>query len=118
LLGESLCVADAHQITYEELPEFSEVMAAGTAAALVPIKSITMKSKGDTFKYQGGGDEPGPVIVKLLSILKGIQQGKMKDEFGWLAPVEEPKGYEVRGAYESKSGENTNGYSDDVDKLP
>lgn len=26
------------QIKYEELPNFSEVLAAGTAAALVPIK--------------------------------------------------------------------------------
>lgn len=61
--------------------------AAGTAAALVPIKSITMRSRNDEFKYQDGGDEPGPAVVKLLAQLKGIQQGKVKDQFGWLAEV-------------------------------
>lgn len=88
-------------------------MAAGTAAALVPIKSITMRSKGDTFEYQGGGDEPGPACVKLLRVLKGVQQGKEKDEFGWLSPVAEPRGFAVRGGEE-----NVNGCEDDVDKLP
>lgn len=62
-------------------------MAAGTAASLVPIKSITLKS-GDIFvKYQDGGDTPGPVIVKLLEQLKGLQQGKVKDTFGWVEKV-------------------------------
>ena len=65
------------KIKYEELSSFTEVAAAGTAAALVPIKSITMRSKNDHFKYQGGGDEPGPAIVKLLAQLKGIQAGKV-----------------------------------------
>lgn len=78
-------------IKYEELPSFTEVAAAGTAAALVPIKSITMRSKNDTFKYNGGGDEPGPAVVKLLGQLKGLQQGKVKDEFGW---VEQVRAYE------------------------
>lgn len=74
-------------IKYEEIGTFTEVAAAGTAAALVPIKSITMQSKNDIFKYQGGGDEPGPAVIKLLAQLKGIQQGKVKDEFGWVEQV-------------------------------
>ena len=84
------------QIKYEELPKFTEVAAAGTAAALVPIKSITMRSKNDLFKYQGGGGEPGPAVVKLLAQLKGIQSGKVKDTFGWCEPVREYK----EGEYE------------------
>ncbi|KAI6812567.1 branched-chain amino acid aminotransferase [Hortaea werneckii] len=79
---------EKRSIKYEELPQFNEVLAAGTAAALVPIKSITMRSKGDEFKYQGGGDEPGPAIVKLLAQLKGIQSGKVKDTFGWCQEVQ------------------------------
>ncbi|KAI7088115.1 branched-chain amino acid aminotransferase [Hortaea werneckii] len=79
---------EKRSIKYEELPQFNEVLAAGTAAALVPIKSITMRSKGDEFKYQGGGDEPGPAIVKLLAQLKGIQSGKIKDTFGWCQEVQ------------------------------
>ena len=84
---------ESRPITYEELPSFTEILAAGTAAALVPIKSITMKSRNDKFLYQGGGDEPGPACVKLLTTLKTIQQGKVKDPFGWLEYVEEAKDF-------------------------
>jgi len=101
---------ECREIKYEELPEFEEIMAAGTAAALVPIKSITMKSKGDKFVYQNGNDEPGPHCAKLLATLKGIQQGKIKDTFGWLDLVKAPEGYDT---------EDTNGVNgNSVDKLP
>ncbi|EMF10103.1 branched-chain-amino-acid aminotransferase [Sphaerulina musiva SO2202] len=100
-------------IKYEEIGTFTEVAAAGTAAALVPIKSITMQSKNDTFKYQGGGDEPGPAVIKLLAQLKGIQQGKVKDEFGWVEQVRayKPEEYVHDGAGEANgtaSGQTPN----------
>ena len=91
-------------IKYEEVPKFSEVLAAGTAAALVPIKSITMRSRNDKFEYQGGGDEPGPAVVKLLAQLQGIQRGKVKDQFGWCQPVREYKQEEIE-----KDSANTKG---------
>lgn len=46
-----------------------------------------MRSKNDTFKYQGGGDEPGPVVIKLLKELQGIQRGLVPDPFGWVETV-------------------------------
>lgn len=98
---------DRRSIRYEELPTFTEVMAAGTAAALVPIKSITMKSRNDKFSYQGGSDEPGPACVKLLTTLKGIQQGKVKDTFGWLEYVEEVEGYGLDGMTSGKAITNS-----------
>lgn len=84
---------EKRRIAYEELPQFSEVMAAGTAASLVPIKSITMISKNDRFTYEkalpsGGG--PGPVCKELLRVLKGIQQGLEQDQFGWNHIVRQP----------------------------
>ena len=89
-------------------------MAAGTAAALVPIKSITMNSKNDVIKYMEDDDQnPGPACTKLLSTLKGIQNGKIKDTFGWLDPVAEPKGYKSR----SSGGVNGNGSVDNVNAL-
>jgi len=65
-------------------------MAAGTAAALVPIKSITLSSKGDKFTYGDGSSEPGQCCIKLLTTLKGIQQGKIEDKHGWLFNVDKP----------------------------
>lgn len=47
-----------------------------------------MRSKNDTFKYQGGGDEPGPVVIKLLKELQGIQRGLIADPFGWVETVQ------------------------------
>lgn len=76
------------KVPYDELSSLSEVIAAGTAAALVPIKSITMKTKEDRFEYLR--DEPGPIFVKLLSTLKDIQLGKLEDTFGWREQVKEP----------------------------
>lgn len=83
-------MTNTNQIPYEELKSFDEVLAAGTAAALVPIKSITYESKSDKTTYREGSDEPGPVCVKLLTTLKGIQQGKIEDKSGWLYNVDKP----------------------------
>lgn len=80
---------EKRKILYAELPEFDEVMAAGTAVALVPIRSITMKSKSDKFTYLES-DEAGPVCSKLLKTLQGIQRGIVEDKFGWVDVVPQP----------------------------
>lgn len=78
-------------IPYEELETFTEVIAAGTAVSLAPVKSITMRSRGDKFHYVGEKDnQPGPVCLKLLKTLKDIQQGKIKDQFGWTLEIKAP----------------------------
>jgi branched-chain amino acid aminotransferase len=102
------------QIKYEQLPSFSEVFAAGTAAALVPIKSITRNSRNETFSYiPADSEEPGPIFVKLLTTLKGIQAGKIKDTFGWNSVVEQ---VDIK---KYTAGETTNGVNGkSVDALP
>ncbi|EGD92028.2 uncharacterized protein TERG_08245 [Trichophyton rubrum CBS 118892] len=76
-------------VKYDELGSFDEVMAAGTAAALVPIRSITMKSKGDKFEYDAGAaGEGGEVFNGLIKTLQGIQLGEIEDKFGWLVDAE------------------------------
>lgn len=79
-------------------------MAAGTAAALVPIKSITMKSTNMKIDYCG--DEPGEGVLSLLKTLKGVQTGKMPDTFGWLVEVVEPPSTGVVG-HRGGSGEES-----------
>ena len=103
---------ECRPIKYDEISSFSEIMAAGTAAALVPIKSITMRSRNDRFTYQGGSDEPGPACVKLLTTLNSIRQGKTKDSFGWLDYVKEPKGFP------STNGVSNDGVNGSLDQLP
>lgn len=95
---------EKRSIKYTELPNFTEVMAAGTAAALVPIRSITRRSSkefkdGDNVTRETNQEtvtyiaesqeEPGPVCIKLLTHLKAIQLGKAEDTFGWRFGVSE-----------------------------
>jgi branched-chain amino acid aminotransferase len=102
-------------ILYEELKDFTEVMAAGTAASLVPVKSITMRSKGDKFEYAGIEDgEPGPICLKLLKTLKDIQQGKSTDQFGWNVVIEAPP----KDFVAELAGVNGAVHEGDVDELP
>ncbi|KAM5347682.1 hypothetical protein ACJ41O_007506 [Fusarium nematophilum] len=77
-------------IQYSELSSFNEVFAAGTAAALVPIRSITRRQgeADETVEYiPKSQEEPGPLFEKLLKHLKDIQLGKAEDQFGWRFPV-------------------------------
>ncbi|RFU28587.1 hypothetical protein B7463_g7745, partial [Scytalidium lignicola] len=82
---------EVRAIPYEELPTFSEVFAAGTAAVLVPIRSIERKSTSDKFVFQGGSSEPGPCYSRLYTTLKDIQRGIIPDSFGWGEIVQDPK---------------------------
>lgn len=102
------------QIKYAELPNFTEVMAAGTAASLVPIRSITRRIKAsdpkslaatvkshsrlsvdeakgeETITYiPDSQEDAGDLCLKLLAELKGIQMGKKEDQFGWCFKVGE-----------------------------
>ncbi|QKX62935.1 uncharacterized protein TRUGW13939_10103 [Talaromyces rugulosus] len=77
-------------IPYAELPFFNEILAVGTAAMLVPVRSITKKSNGDVFEYGPSTNEPGPCCVELSKQLKGIQRGVIPDIFHWLKPVTDP----------------------------
>jgi branched-chain amino acid aminotransferase len=89
-------------------------MAAGTAAALVPIKSITRTSRNETSSYiAADSEEPGPVFEKLLTTLKGIQLGKIPDTFGWNSKVEE---VDVKKYASEPSTNGINGHN--VDNLP
>jgi hypothetical protein len=68
-------------------------MAVGTAAALLPIKSITRKTTGDKCVYRDGSPEAGPCCVKLSNLLKDIQKGRAEDTFGWRMRVDDMKDY-------------------------
>jgi branched-chain amino acid aminotransferase len=101
-------------------------MAAGTAAALVPIRSITRRTVSlpehprvsskdgeETVTYiPEGDDEPGALCVKLLTQLKGIQVGKVEDKFGWRFDVTEEDAKRVVG-----EAAPSNGGAQTVDQL-
>ncbi|KAI5795101.1 branched-chain amino acid aminotransferase [Geopyxis carbonaria] len=87
-------------VLFDECETFDEVMAAGTAAALVPIKSITRKSTNTKFTYKYGDDNPEG-FMKLLTSLKGIQAGTIEDKHGWNQEVKDPMTVGDEGSVDS-----------------
>ncbi|THC98407.1 hypothetical protein EYZ11_002126 [Aspergillus tanneri] len=73
---------EVRPISYSELPYFTEVLATGTAAMLVPIRSITRKSTGDTFEFSTDG--PGQGCKNLSQALLDVQKGIAKVDAEWL----------------------------------
>ncbi|HPM19242.1 MAG TPA: aminotransferase class IV, partial [Bacteroidales bacterium] len=78
---------ERRQIPVEELAEFSEAGACGTAAVISPIGKIFDPERNITYEYCRDGN-PGPVTLKLYNKLTAIQFGDADDEFGWISVVE------------------------------
>ncbi|KAK2073207.1 hypothetical protein P8C59_007505 [Phyllachora maydis] len=124
-IGRSFGWNVAHRkVPYSELPRFKEVMAAGTAVTLVPIRSITRRlpagGEETTTYLPDGQTEAGPLCLRLLARLKGIQLGTEPDHFAWCVPVEEADGTNVvRGGVEGEGeGEGeTEAEAPSVDQL-
>jgi len=80
---------------------------------LVPIKSITRRSKFDKFEYIAeDSEESGPVFTKLLTTLKSIQLGKIEGPSGWCIPVTEVDIKKYSTAEFSNGSNNLNGNVD------
>lgn len=71
---------EERQIPVEELAEFDEVGACGTAAVISPIKRIYDADKDIEYRY---GTEPGKVSLQLYEKLRGIQYGTEPDPYNW-----------------------------------
>ncbi len=73
---------ERRRISVDELPEFEEVGACGTAAVISPIGTIIDRDSGKEFYYSKDG-KPGPVSTQLYKTLQDIQFGDVEDKFGW-----------------------------------
>lgn len=74
---------------------------------------LSVKDGQETVTYIPESEEDaGPLAVRLLTQLKGIQSGKVKDQFGWCFKVEEADGKKVVA---EQSSDNGNGQT--VDQL-
>ena len=76
---------EERQIPVEELSEFDEVGACGTAAVISPIKRVFDADKNLEYTY---GTEPGKVSVQLYEKLRGIQYGLEPDPYNWTTIIE------------------------------
>ncbi|MEI6899973.1 MAG: branched-chain amino acid aminotransferase [Bacteroidota bacterium] len=78
---------EQRQIPVEELEEFEEVGACGTAAVISPICKIVDRVTGQEYLYckEGKGN---PVSTALYKRLRAIQEGIEPDKYGWITFVE------------------------------
>lgn len=87
-LAESMGMkVEVRPVHVEELVEFEEAGACGTAAVITPIGKVVDNEMGITYTF-GDGNKPGPVITKLYNTLVGIQNGDVEDAFGWTKILE------------------------------
>jgi branched-chain amino acid aminotransferase len=73
---------ERRQVRVEELAEFDEVGACGTAAVISPIREIVDRDSGKVYSYCKDGNA-GPKSLALYEKLKAIQQGEEPDTHGW-----------------------------------
>lgn len=74
-------------VPVEELSEFEEAGACGTAAVISPIERIDDYDKQLTYVFSKDG-KPGPVCEKLYNKLRAIQYGEEPDTHGWVTVIE------------------------------
>ena len=78
---------ERRHIYVEELAEFEEVGACGTAAVISPIKEIHDRDTDKRYTYCKDG-KAGPVSTKLFHKLQAIQAGEEEDIHNWVTIVE------------------------------
>ncbi len=72
-------------ILVEELSEFSEAGACGTAAVISPIRKVVDADNNIEYFY---GEEAGEISLKLYETLRGIQYGTVEDKHGWNTVID------------------------------
>ena len=78
---------EVRRVPVEELAEFDEVGACGTAAIISPIKKIHDRETGKAYQYCKDGNA-GPISTKLYNKLRAIQYGEEPDKHAWCTVVE------------------------------
>ncbi len=87
LAGDIGLEVEKRQVTVEELSEFDEVGACGTAAVISPIGKIVDRENGKVYEYCKDG-KAGPISTKLYKKLRAIQEGEEEDIHGWNLIIE------------------------------
>jgi branched-chain amino acid aminotransferase len=75
---------ERRKVPIEELAEFTEVGACGTAVVITPVFSVQYGSRLFTF---GKEDEAGRTLTKLYNEIQKIQYGEIPDRHGWMHEV-------------------------------
>ena len=75
---------EVRPIAFDEVEEFAEVAACGTAVVITPVCEIERAGRVFT---TGPATGCGPVLEKLYKTVQGIQYGELPDTHGWNVEV-------------------------------
>jgi branched-chain amino acid aminotransferase len=75
---------ECRKIPYEEIGEFTEVAACGTAVVVTPVWEIT---RGNDVIRISDPEKVGEKLQKLYDTIQGIQYGEIPDTHGWCHEV-------------------------------
>ncbi len=78
---------ERRRVQLEELSEFDEVGACGTAAVISPIGEIDDIDKNISYTF-GDPNVAGPICQELYNTLRSIQYGDEPDTHGWVTIIE------------------------------
>lgn len=78
---------EQRHITVDEIADFTEAAACGTAAVTSPVGEIDDLDTGKKYIISKDGN-PGPVTTALYHKLQDIQYGRCEDTHGWNTEVE------------------------------
>ncbi|KAF9362941.1 hypothetical protein BGX34_005219 [Mortierella sp. NVP85] len=67
---------------------FAEVAACGTAAVITPVKSIQRQGVTTQIGSADTQDAIGAGFLKLFNAMRGIQNGDLEDQYGWMQPAQ------------------------------
>ncbi|GMI17991.1 hypothetical protein TrLO_g9052 [Triparma laevis f. longispina] len=84
LAADSGWKVEQREIPVEELKEFEEVIACGTAVVVTPIGKVV---RGDDVYNFGDGKTVGGTTMELYKRMRAIQNGEEEDKFGWNVQV-------------------------------
>ncbi len=84
LAGDIGLKVERRPVPVEELSEFDEVGAVGTAAVITPVSHIQYRDKEFVF---GDGVNAGEKITELYERLVKVQTGDIEDTHGWLEEI-------------------------------
>jgi branched-chain amino acid aminotransferase len=78
---------ERREVAVEELAQFDEAGACGTAAIISPIGKIVDRETGHIYEFCKDG-KAGPISQKLFSKLQAIQYGEEEDVHNWVTILE------------------------------
>lgn len=87
LAKEAGLKVEKRKVLLDELPDFEEVGACGTAAVITPVGRIFDPIKNKIYEYTHNG-EVGPVCEMLYKKLNDLQSGDLEDKYGWITYID------------------------------